>query len=100
MIFLFQQSQELILALLKKFFKKYHFIFFNAFYPLGEPILRCERSEAILVDCHVVSLLATTSLCYRAFAVDNHRCMPCASHPLILGRGGGSRLVNIPGYFG
>jgi hypothetical protein len=35
---------------------------------------------------------------YRAFAVDNHSCIPCASHPILLGRVGGPRLVNNPGY--
>ncbi len=78
MFFLLQQSQKLILTLLENLFKKYLFIFIDVFYPLGEPILM-----------HL--------LCYRAFAVDNHSCIPCASHPLMLGWGGGSRLVNNPG---
>jgi hypothetical protein len=52
------------------------------FYPSGEPIL-----------LGGVGWLHR----YRAFAVDNHSCIPCASHPLMLEWGGGSRLVNNPG---
>ncbi len=61
MHFLPQQSQELILTLLKKLFKKNLFIFINVFYPSDEPIL--------------IHLLR-----YREFAVDNHSYIPCASH--------------------
>ena len=78
MLFLPQQYQEVILTLLKKLFKKNLFIVIGIFYPSGEPILlhllRCDP-----------------------FAVDNHSCMGHASHPLILGWGGGSRSVNNPG---
>jgi len=55
------------------------------FSPTGEPILRCERSEAISGDCRVISLLATTA------------SWATALHPLMQGWGGGSRFVNNPG---
>jgi len=72
MFFILQQSQELILTLLKNLFKKYLFIFIDVFYPSGEPILP-----------HLLR--------YRAFAVDDHSCIPCASHLQQ------PRLVNNPG---
>jgi hypothetical protein len=50
----------------------------DVFYPSGEPILQ-----------HLLR--------YDPFAVDNHSCMGHASHPLMPGRGGGSRLVNNQG---
>jgi hypothetical protein len=78
MFFLLQQSQELILTLLKKLFKQYFFIVINVFYPLGKPKLRGG---------------AGWLLCYRAFAVDDHSCMPYASHMPQ------ARLVNIPDCF-
>jgi hypothetical protein len=58
---LLQQYQEVILLLLINFFKRNLLIFVGIFSPLGEPIL--------------MRLLR-----YRAFAVDNHSCIPCASH--------------------
>ncbi len=72
MFFLPQQYQEVILILLKKLLKKNLPIYIGIFNPMGEPILM-----------HLLR--------YRAFAVDNHSCIPCASHihqP---------RLVNNPG---
>jgi hypothetical protein len=72
MPFLLQQYQKVILTLLKNIFKKNLFIFIGIFYPSGKPILM-----------HL--------LCYRAFAVDNHSCIPCASHMHQ------PRLVNNPG---
>jgi len=73
MLFLLQQYQEVILILLKKLFKKKFSIFIGIFYLSGEPILM-----------HLLR--------YRAFAVGDHSCMPCALHlhqP---------RLVNNPGF--
>jgi len=61
LLFLLQQYQEVILTLLKKLFKKNHFIFSGIFSPTGEPIL-----------LHL--------LCCDPFAVDNHSCMGHASH--------------------
>jgi len=52
------------------------------FYPSGEPILLGGVGWM---------------LCCDPFAVDYHSCMGHASHPLILGWGGGSRSVNNPG---
>jgi len=72
MFFLPQQYQEVILILLKKLLKKNLPIYIGIFYPTGEPILM-----------HLLR--------YRAFAVDNHSCLPCASHIHQL------KLVNNPG---
>jgi len=72
MLILFQQYQKVILTLLKKLFKNNLYLFIGIFYPSGEPILM-----------HLLR--------YRAFAVDNHSCIPYTSHlheP---------RLVNNPG---
>ncbi len=82
MPFLLQQYQELTLTLLIKLFKKNLFILIGIFHPYGKP------GEPILLHL----------LCCDPFAVDNHSCMGHASHPLILGWGGGSRSVNNPGY--
>jgi len=82
MLFLLQQYQEFILTLLKKLFKKNLSIFIGIFYPSGEPKLLGG---------------AGWMLCCDPFAVDNHSCIGHASHPLILGWGGGSRSVNNPG---
>jgi len=87
MLFLLQQYQEVILTLLKKLFKKNLSIFISIFYPSGEP--RLLGGEDWL-------------LCCDPFAVDNHRpdlptnYMGHASHPLMLGWGGGPRSVNNP----
>jgi hypothetical protein len=57
MLILFQQYQKVILTLLKKLFKNNLYLFIGIFNPSGEPNLM-----------HL--------LCYRAFAVDNHNCIP------------------------
>jgi len=88
MPFLPQQYQEGILTLLIKLFKNNISIFIGIFYPSDEP--RLLGGEGWL-------------LCCDPFAVDNHRldlptnCMGYASHPLMLGWGGGPRSVNNPG---
>jgi len=42
---------------------RFSWIGIDVFYPSGEPILRCERSEAISGDCRVISFLAKTAAC-------------------------------------
>jgi hypothetical protein len=79
MFFLFQQSQELILALLKKLFKKYPFFILQRFLPFGQAKVEGRSGLAALL---------------QGFAVDNHTCMPCASHMPQ------PRLVNTPVGFG
>ena len=61
MLFLLKQYQEVTLILLEKLFQKKFSFFIGIFYPSGESILM-----------HLLR--------YRAFAVDNHSCMPYASH--------------------